>query len=364
MTSAIPYLQNASLTTALRREVKRTKFDIDALAKSVAEDLGVDVPELVQIRRVTWGRVATTALLAFAGYLLLSQLADIGFSTIVDSIQQAEWPLLLVALFLGQTPRVAQGLTTAGAAPMPIPLRPPVALNFGLTFLNLVMPSSAARAALMIRFFQKQGMAVTTAVTCGALDSISGYIAQLAILGLAIGFGWSSLDLDLSPSSPDGEIKWVEFIVLAALACIVLAIIGVLVSSKLRARAKALLGHVREAFHGLGNPRRVTYLFGGAVGAEVLFAMTLGVVALAFDQHLSLANLLVINIGVSLFAGLFPVPGGVGVAEAALTTGLVAAGVPEAEAISIAIMYRMITTYLTPIWGWLALRWLRTNSYI
>ena len=59
-----------------------------------------------------------------------------------------------------------------------------------------------------------------------------------------------------------------------------------------------------------------------------------------------------------------PVPGGIGVAEGGLTFGLVQAGVPEEVALAIAVMYRMASFYLPPIWGFFALRWLERNEHL
>ena len=71
----------------------------------------------------------------------------------------------------------------------------------------------------------------------------------------------------------------------------------------------------------------------------------------AFHSPVALGTLLVINVCVSLFAGLMPVPGGIGVTEGALIFGLTAAGVDQATAFAATICYRMITFYLPPIWG-------------
>jgi uncharacterized membrane protein YbhN (UPF0104 family) len=71
-----------------------------------------------------------------------------------------------------------------------------------------------------------------------------------------------------------------------------------------------------------------------------------------------------INTVVSLFAGLMPVPGGIGVSEAGLTAGLTAAGVPAETAFAIALAYRFATFYLPPIWGSLCYRWLVKRRYL
>jgi uncharacterized protein (TIRG00374 family) len=85
---------------------------------------------------------------------------------------------------------------------------------------------------------------------------------------------------------------------------------------------------------------------------------------LAFGYHVSLVNLMAINVMVSFFAGLMPVPGGIGVTEAALTAGLVAAGVPQAQALGAVLTYRFVTYYLPPVWGFFTLGWLRRHDYL
>jgi uncharacterized protein (TIRG00374 family) len=79
---------------------------------------------------------------------------------------------------------------------------------------------------------------------------------------------------------------------------------------------------------------------------------------------LNLATLLVVNVGASLLAGLIPVPGGVGAAEATLTAALVAVGVDESSAFAIAITQRLCTHYLPPLWGYFSLDWLRRRGYV
>ena len=108
---------------------------------------------------------------------------------------------------------------------------------------------------------------------------------------------------------------------------------------------------VRETVGSLRSPTKLLQVLGGNLGAELLFAVTLAIVLSAFHEPVPLGTLLVINVCVSLFAGLMPVPGGIGVTEGALITGLSAAGVDQATAFAVTITYRMITFYLPPIWG-------------
>ena len=61
---------------------------------------------------------------------------------------------------------------------------------------------------------------------------------------------------------------------------------------------------------------------------------------------------------------MIPVPGNVGVAEAALTAGLVAVGVPSGPAFAIAVTQRIATSYGPDVYGAWALRWLRKADWV
>jgi uncharacterized membrane protein YbhN (UPF0104 family) len=112
------------------------------------------------------------------------------------------------------------------------------------------------------------------------------------------------------------------------------------------------------------DPGRVVHLLVANATAQLLYALALGATVRAFGGELTIAELLVVNTAVSLFSGLAPVPGGIGIAEAGLTAGLVAFGVPKAEAITTAASYRVMTCYLPPIGGFAALRWLGRHGYV
>ena len=119
-----------------------------------------------------------------------------------------------------------------------------------------------------------------------------------------------------------------------------------------------------SALRGLASPRRLGMLFGGNMANEVLLAIVLGAFTLALGEPVGLPELLVINIAVSLFAGIVPIPGGIGVVESALIFGLARSGVPDEAAFAAALMYRFATFYLPPAWGFFAFRWLEKNKHL
>jgi len=105
-------------------------------------------------------------------------------------------------------------------------------------------------------------------------------------------------------------------------------------------------------------------LFGGNIGSELIYAISLGATCLAYGVHLNLAELIFINTAASVLSSLIPVPGGIAAAEASLSAGLIALGVDQSTAFAIAITQRLCTFYLPPIWGYVSLRWLTHKGYV
>ena len=121
---------------------------------------------------------------------------------------------------------------------------------------------------------------------------------------------------------------------------------------------------VRVALGALRSSDKLALLLFGSIATEVLFAFTLGLFALGLGTRISLTDLLVINISVSLLSTFIPVPGGIGVTELGLTVGLAAAGMSEESALAAVLLYRVSVFYLPPVWGFFALRWLQQRQYL
>jgi glycosyltransferase 2 family protein len=359
----LPYLQATALTTDQRRMMKVLDIDLDDLRADVARASTVELPPLVRMRRFTIGSVIRVALPALAFLMLLSATAGFELDAFLDSLQDAAWWLVLIGFVTAQLPRIAQAVSTLGASPVPLPLGPVYALQLAVSYVNLAIPTAAARIAVNVRFFQRQGVPPGTAIATGALDGVSGFIVQALLLGSLLVFSGLSLDVDVGgPAAAAVRIAWTLAAILA------IAILVIVVVPRLR---RYVLGGVRRTVHeaytvlrGLRSPRRAIMLFGGNLAAEVLFALALGVVVQAFGYSLALHELLFINMAVSLLAGVIPVPGGVGVTEGGLIFGLTSFGVPPETAFAVVIIYRISTFYTPPIWGFFSLRWLERNRYL
>ncbi len=361
LTEMTTFVQNAAMLPTLRRRADDADLDIDDLRKAALAEVGAEEQELQTIRRFSVGNVVMWVLLVVIAYVLVGAIQSVGLSSIVDAISEANMAILLLALVLAQVPRVASAFAVSRAAPIPVPLGRLTLLEFAITFVNLAVPSTAARVAVNIRFFQRNGLDRTTAIAVGGLDSVAGFVAQISLFLVIVGLGLGSLNLDIAASAPNlnGQL------ILIALAAVLVGVAVVAFVPKFRdpivAVTKATWTKIGPL---LSSPGRLISVILANLLVQVLFSLAMYTVLRAFGQDVGFADVILVNVAVALFAGLMPVPGGVGVTEAALTAGFTAIGVDNATAMAAAMTYRLLTFYLPPCLGYFAMRSLRNQRLL
>ena len=360
----LPYLQPAALTPRQRSRLRSDGIDLDELRDAAAAVAGTTAPDLQQLRRVTLRSVIAILLPALVLVALVSAASGLDVEQLWEELQDATWWLVAVGFAVGQLPRVTQAMSTLGASPVPLALGPVYALQLAISYINIAIPTAAARIAVNIRFFQRHGVPAGSAIAVGALDGFSGFVVQAFLLIVLLLFTSTSLDLDLDSGTASTAARLLGLVLIVA----VVAIAAVVVVPRLRhfvlRWGRRLLTEALSALRGLRSPRRIALLLGGNLASELLFALTLGTMAMAMGTSVGLGELLLINISVSLLSGVIPVPGGIGVTEGGLTLGLVRAGMSEEAAFAAVILYRLATFYVPPIWGFFALRWLERNKHL
>jgi uncharacterized protein (TIRG00374 family) len=259
-----------------------------------------------------------------------------------------------------------------GASVTALRFGPVLALQYAIQFIALVLPASAARVALEVRFFQQFGIPATAAVSIGVIDSVSGFTVQVALLILIALAGLPTISPQRAPaepvaSDPSAWLLLAGLLLVGAIVSVALPPVRNRIRAWLPGIRAALVDQLKQARGALAvlrSPARVGQMLGSNLMAQLIQAAVLGLCLQAFGQQVDMEGLILVNTFVSLFAGLMPVPGGMGVAEAGYTAGLQALGVPPAIALSTAMMFRMVTFYLPPIWGSAAMRWLRAGQYV
>ena len=373
LAEVLPYLQPAALGSTLRDEMsaipRAERPKVDKIREEVAEALGTEPPTIAGLRRVSGAALARLGLLVLIAYAVITAVSHVDVEEVWNEISNADWAWVAVALILAQFAIAANAVVTQGAAPRRLPYGPLVLLQFTIAFIALAIPSSAARVATVVRFFQKQGTTAASAAAISMVDSVSGFVAQMSILGLVLVVGIGDVELNLSPSDDSGGIDFGALIrlLLLVVALVVVAVVIALVVPKLRhsivKRVRPWLGDMKEILVTLREPRRLVHLIGGSMIVEVVYAGALGACVFALGgTGITIAEMLVVYIAAALFGGFMPVPGGIGVMEAALAAGLQAVGVDATTAFGCAVVFRLVTFFLPPVWGYAAFTWLQRSG--
>ena len=370
LVSALLNLQRAALDPRAARTLRGKKALLAALREQGAATAGVAVPKLIEPRRISWVNLALVVGTLVGGWALIGVLVNVTKSW--STITGAKWGWVPAVFVLAQAACPTLAVATVGSVTDTMPFGRTVALEVSNTFVSLAGGSIGALAT-RVQFFQQQGYDATLGVSSGVLISTASGITKGAMFVVALSIAISQFDFASQPTSTGGgsgastaRLVWIIVIAIALIGMLFGLIFAIprwrrLAAAKLRPKTSEVWGHLKILST---RPRNLVEIFGGEVGAQLLVALSLGAALQAFDQHLSLASLIIVLTLGSMIGGISPVPGGMDVVEAGMILGLTAAGIPQDDAVAAVFVQRLFTAYFPPIWGWFCLIWMRKHEYL
>jgi undecaprenyl-diphosphatase len=321
---------------------------LEELRRECARATGTEPPELRRLYRVHPRSLlmAVGALLAVG--FLLSRVGDP--EVFWETIRDANWWYVLLAVALGFGTDVAFGITFLGNVPIRLPVWRSIELQSAMSFSNLAVPV-AADSAMQVRFLQKNGLDLSSAVAAGGLlSTVSEIIVQVGLLFVAL---W------LAPDDIDfGRIDTTQIVVVVLSVVFLIGVAAAVVFGVRRLRESALPPIRRAALTVWGairTPSRLALLVVGNIVAQCLYAASLLACLAAFDASVNFWTLLALNIGISVIASLVPIPGGGTAVSTVGLAGMVTAfGVPAPAASAAVLAHQLAITYIPAIPGWFA----------
>ena len=361
---ALRHLHKPALDPALGRSLRGNRALLADVRDRAARAASIDVPKLVEPRRVSWPTLIMIIGTLIGGWALIGVLIDVSRS--FDTVIGADWLWVVMALVLAQLAYVASAVEGIGSVPGPLPFGRAVAVEIAKAF-SALAGGAPAVFATRVRFYQQQGYDATVALSSGAIMTATSWFATLVLFGVSLPFAWGSIHLEVTPESGgDSKLVWIILAIVVVVA--VVAGLALAVPRLRRMAASKVLPKLRDIWGNLktiaSTPRKLVLLLGGSFAGELLVAMALSVSLRAFGDHLRLPTLIVVITLAAIIGGVAPSPGGIGVVEAGMILGLTAAGVSEADATAAVFIQRLFTSYLPPIWGWATLVWMRKREYL
>ena len=341
---SLAFLQPAALTHRTRQEAgpgRRLLHDrLERLRELGARTLDTAPPELTQLRRISPANLGLAIGTLVAAVVLLAQVGDP--TEVWNTFSHAQWHWVVIAIALAFASNIGYAIALQGTVPIRLPLWRTTELQVGMSFSNLAIPGVGG-LAMQVRYLQRQGVDLGSAVAAGGLlSTVGNLVVAIGLFALSIVIAPAHVDLALLPTSGLAELLVAT---IAAVSVVAAAIIGI---PRLR---RAVMPPVQRAattiLAALRSPRLVAMLLGGNVVAALLSGYCMLACLLAFGGHVSFFAVLAAYIAVITIASIVPIPGGgTAVSSVGLSGALVALGVREEVAIAAVLVNQIVYNYL------------------
>ena len=345
---ALPVLQRVALSGPTRAALRSNKALLHELRQELLRiNPQVDI-EPIDLERLKPRTVVTLILGTVAGYLLLSQLAQVN---VAEVIAEADWRWAGVALVLSFITYIGATLAVSGFVPDRLRFLRTLQAQFAASFATLVSPPTLGAVAVNARYLNRAGLPPAAAAATIGVSQVAAFLVHvtlMVLIGVAAG-----TQADLSFNPPRGVI-----IGIAVFAMVVGGLASVShVRKWLANRIRPIVDQVIPRLATVAQrPAKLVEGFGGILLLNVAYCLCLVASVRAFSDSLTVAAISFVYLAGSTLGQAAPTPGGLGVVEAAIAAGLTAAGMNSALAVSATLLFRTVTFWLPTVPGWFAFR--------
>jgi uncharacterized membrane protein YbhN (UPF0104 family) len=350
-------VQPAALPSGLTKGRKHQGMELKSLRAALVTATGAEDVAPLKIKRLSLLNIGMLLGVLFAVGIAFHSMEGIDWSSVKGEFENATWAWAFVALVMYPLVPTSWATALMGCVNKDLPFVPTVLTQLACSFLNLITPNGIGGTALQIDYLHKQDVPVASAGSAMVLSTGVGGAIQMILFLSAAAITATAVDTSSSSDSSSSN-------ALLAIA-IVAALVGVILFiPKVKNKVvPAVKRAATDIWAVVRNPKKALMLVGGDTAGNLIYPLILGVCMLAFDQHLDFAQLIVVQVGAGMVGNVAPVPGGIGVTEAALTAGLTSFGIPAAPALASVLLFRGITFLIPPFFGYVTLRWLRAKGY-
>ncbi len=127
LVDALPFLQRAALDPAASKALRGKKAMLTAVREQGAVAAGVEVPKLIEPRRISWVTLVLVVGTLIGGWALIGVLINVGKSW--STITGAKWGWVVATFVLAQAAYPAIATTTVGSVTSTLPYGRTVALE-------------------------------------------------------------------------------------------------------------------------------------------------------------------------------------------------------------------------------------------
>jgi uncharacterized membrane protein YbhN (UPF0104 family) len=357
LVGVVPLLQRVALARSTRAELRRRRDVLPALRQRLLAAVPGGEVTPVRLERIRLRSLVTLVASVAAAYLLAGELARVSLG---HALQTADVRWGLVALALSAVTYAAATLELSGFVPDRLPFIRTMLAQLAGSFVTLVTPAAVGGVSVNIRYLQRRKIPAPVAAASVGVSQLVALVLHILLLVVSIAIAGAAAKEPFRPPP-----TW-SYFVLAGLVVLALGVLAVPAGRRLlRARVQPIFGQVLPRLLEVAQqPRKLAEGIGGALLLTVTYIFCLAACVQAFHGSAAIASIAVVYLTGSALGSIIPTPGGIGAVEAALTAGLVAAGLHGTEAASSVLLFRLLTFWLPVPFGWAALSYLESKDAV
>ncbi len=344
LAKALGVLQPIALSSTTRRAIRKRRDLLVHLRDLLLEMSPNPNPEQVELERLRPRMLFTVVAGTVAGYILLSQLAQVNLATLVAD---ASWSWALVALVLSALTYIAAAMALEGFVPERLHFLRTFQAQLAASFATLISPPTLGAVAVNLRYLQRSGVHPALGAASVGVSQVMAFVVHIVLL---LGFGVIAGTRQENEFTPP---SWAIFALLIALVAAVMLLLLPLTRRWITRRIRPIFQQVGPRLLTLlQQPRKLALGVGGILLLNLGYCACLIACVWAFGGSAPLAAIAVVYLAGATIGQAAPTPGGLGAVEAALSAGLTAAGIPGGLAVSSVLLFRLVTFWLPTIPGW------------
>lgn len=343
-------LQPIAMSSTSRANLRANKSSLSDLRIALA-DLGFNATgEVINIERLRPRNILLLTVSVAAGYALLNQLADVNLIQLFDA---AETSWVLVAIAFSALTYIGATFALTAFSPVRVSWLKTTLAHLAGSFIVLVTPPTVGAISINVRFLQRSGLTPGAAGATVAMSQVTMFGTHILMLIAVSVVAGTTTELKFDPP------RWVVLAIVAILFVVLLFLTIPLGRNWLLRISASLRQQMVPAFvKVISEPRRLLIAAGSSIFMNLAYILCLAASIRAFGNSTELITVAFIYLAGATLGSLAPTPGGLGAVEAVLVAALIAGGLPAGTAISVTLLYRLVTFWLPILPGWLSFNYL------
>lgn len=307
-------------------------------------------------RNIPWRWILNGVVVVALGYIIYSQWSQFGGS--LSHIKGADPLLVLLAFGAIFSTYALAAFQYKFLAIQPIRFLPTWVVQLAGAMANRILPGGLGGLGLSADYLHRNKHTLGEAGVVAGTNNLLGMVMHVSFISILIIFGSEVRDFTVPPIPTNLLIAITIAIGLAAISLVVFPAARRwmhIIAKDIKRSAAYYKDHMWR----LGCAAIIAVCVSACfIVALQLSGLALGITHLTFSQYA-----IIMTLGV-LVGTATPTPGGVVGAEAGLAAGLIAYGVPQVEAIAVAILYRVVSYWIPLVFGAVFFVYAQKKQYI